>query len=38
MNTIKWIFDHIEFIGLVILIPITHYWVFIKGPKERDED
>jgi hypothetical protein len=23
--------------GLIILLPICHYWVFIKGPKEKDE-
>lgn len=25
-------------IGLIILIPIGHYWVFILGPKEAKEE
>lgn len=28
----------ISLIGLAIILPISHYWVFIKGPKEKDED
>lgn len=25
-------------IGLLIVWPIAHYWVFIKDPKEKDDD